>query len=289
MHQQPTNRVRLRTLACLALICLHVGAVGHAELHAPELSDAELAALPLVSVHITAVSPDLPGEVTVLIPRPANTITDDHLALLTEDCLVPVASAVTEPEEPLGLIVRLENAERCMSRAVVVFETIDGPALGTAAVVVARAPAPVLPHEIVSKILTVDRVLLPWEWGRGPAASVPLLHLTLTNVSTETVTITALLEEPAIREFAGALFTSTDGSYDGNWTSLEAGTEGFVPAELAPGTTVEYFLAVDAAGLLPSGSWAVTLRPAFEVEFSGEHYSLVLDQVSWYQTPRGSP
>lgn len=289
MHQPPTNRVSLSTLACLALICLHAGAVSHAELHAPQLSDAELAALPLVSVHITAVSPDSPGEATVLIPRPANTITNDHLALLTEHCLVPVASASTEPEEPLGLSVRLENAERCMSRAVVVFETIDGPALGTAAVVVARAQAPVLPIEIVSKGLTIDRVVLPWEWGRGPGASVPLLHLTLTNVSTETLTIAALLEEHAIRELAGILFTSTDGSYNGTWASLEAGAEGFVPAELAPGAAVEYFLAVDAAGLLPSGSWAVTLRPAFEVELGGERYSLVLDQVSWYQTPHGSP
>lgn len=291
MHQPLThNRGRIGTLACLALVWMQVSTVTNAQLHAPQLSDAELAALPLVGVHITTVPPDSPGEATVLLPRPVNTISENHLALLTEDCLVPVGSAVAEPEAPLGLIVRLDNAERCMSRAVVVFETTDGQALGTAAVVVVRAQAPTLPHEMVSTGLTLDRIVLPWELaGRDPVASVSLLHLTLTNVSSETLTISQLLEEQAIREFAGVLFTSTDGAFDGTWASLQAGTEGFLPAELTPGAAVEYFLAIDVAGLLPSGSWAVTVRPAFEVELAGERYSLVLDQVTWFATPHTSP
>ncbi len=284
------DQIRRHPVRLLMLFCLIVLAAAQAQLEAPRLTDEELAALPLVGVHVTAVGHDSPGEVTILLPRPIGTDSDDHLALLSDDCLVPVASAEVGADEPLGLQVRLQGTDRCATRAVVVFDTADGPALAAAAVVVSRTQAPPLPVGLVSASLGVDRIDLPPDpQGAHLFAPASLLRLKLTNLGAQPLSITKLFDEQALTELAGALFTPAAGSFDGTWGSLQTGTAGFAPTELAPGAEIEYFLALGSNRLLATGSWAVTIRPAFEVDVAGTRYSLILDQVSIVATPPISP
>lgn len=284
------DQIRRHPVRLLALFCLVQLAAAQAQLEAPRLTDEELAALPLVGVHVTAAGHDSPGEVTVLLPRPIGTDSDNHLALLLDDCLVPVGSAEVIAGEPLGLVVRLQDPDRCATRAVVLFDTVDGPALAAAAVVVSRTQAPPLPVGLISASLGVDRIDLPPDpQGTHLFAPATLLRLKLTNIGAQPLEVAGLVEEQALTELAGALFTPAAGSFDGTWGSLQTGTVGFAPAELVPGAEIEYFLALGSNRVLATGSWAVTIRPAFEVDVAGTRYSLILDQVSIFATPPTSP
>lgn len=282
--------LRAAAVRLLAATCLSLALAAQAQLEAPRLTDEELAALPLVSVHVTSLAPDAAGEVTILLPRPAGVVSADHLALLLDECLVPTGTAEAGPEEPLGLVARLHGADRCATTAVVVFDAAEGQVLAAGAVVVSRASAPALPDGLVLATLGVDRIGVPAAAaGADPLGAASVLHLTLTNLGEESLFIDRLLEEDALAELAGALFTPGPDAYDGSWASLLAGAQGFAAADLAPGAKVEYLLVIDASRRRPTGSWAVTVRPAFEVLLAGERYSLVLDQASIVVTPTPTP
>ncbi len=283
--------LRAATRRLLAATCLSFAFAAQAQSESPRLTAEELAALPLVSVHVTSIAPDAPGEVTILLPRPAGLVSADHLALLLDECLVPTGgTAEAGPEEPLGLVVHLRGADRCATTAVLAFDTADGQVLAAGAVVVSRARAPALPDGLVLATLGVDRIGVPAAAaGADPLGTASVLHLTLTNLGEERLVVDRLLEEDALAELAGALFTPGPGAYDGTWSSLLAGAQGFAAADLAPGEKVEYLLVIDPSRRLATGSWAVTVRPAFEVLLAGERHSLVLDQASIVVTPPPTP
>lgn len=277
-------------ISLLTLACLSLPALAHAQLEVPRLSDEELAALPLVGVHVTVIAPAASPEVTILLPRPADVIGSDHLALLLDECLVPTGLAEVDAEDPLGLVVSLQDEDRCATTAVVVFDAAAGQALATAAVVVRQATAPPLPDGLALATLSVDRMgVPPATSGADALATATVLRLTLTNTGHEELAIDELLEEQALVELAGPVFTPAPDAYDGTWASLQSGVVGFSPAALAPGAKVEYVLVLGASGRLATGSWAVTVGPGFEVVLAGERYSLVLDQASIVRTLTPTP
>lgn len=283
--RRPAARRTLLAAGCLAVL----GATSAQRLEVPALTAAEVAALPLAGVHVATLSADDAGPVSVLVPRPVGVADDDaaggRLTVAVDDCLEPAGSQTTQPGEPLMLTVNLV-ADACETTLVTAFAAASRPALAAVAVALDRSTLPPLEPGVVLSALSLDRVSLPpAEDGAFSEDSAPLLHLRLTNAGAAPLRIDALLLADAYAAVAGRLFTLAQGGFDGSWTSLEAGEDGFHAVELAPGEAVEYALAVGVGTRLATGSWAVTLRPAFAVLVAGERRLLALEQASLVATP----
>lgn len=286
---RPLARRALLAASGLALF----GAAAAQRLEIPALTAAEIAALPLVGVHIATLSAGDADVVSVLVPLPAGDLADadasdgGRLTLALDDCLEPDGYQPSPPGEPLAVAARL-LADACRTTLIAEFAGPSEPALAAVAVALGRSALPPLAPGVVIGQLSVDRVSLPPAAGSATAADgAPLLRLRLTNAGTAPLRVDALLLSDAYSGIAGRLFTLAPDSFDGRLASLEASAEGFQPADLDPGAAVEYALAVGVGTRLTTGSWAVTLRPAFAVTLAGKSYLLALEAASLIASPSG--
>lgn len=275
----------LAQCVALALFSVMSAAPAQAPLARPALTGAEIRHLPLVGTHVAALRADDPPDVTILVPRPAVPDSSDYLALVLDDCLELTGLTDAGLDGALEMGARLVGAQRCATTIVVSFVYGAERFNAAVAVVVSRVAAPSPPPGLAHTV-SVDLVSLPLELaGPDPFASPSILHVRLTNLGNESARIDSLVEERALSELVAWVFTPREGGFDGSWRSLAEGSEAFVPAELAPGSAAEYVIVLAPPGKLTSGSWAATVRPAFEVVYGGENYALVTEKVSVVRSP----
>lgn len=106
-----------------------------------------------------------------------------------------------------------------------------------------------------------------------------LVTLSLTNRTSQPVTIRGLVDEEAFTALVGLVY-QYDEDFDGTLTGLERVGHEVASATLEPGAGTRIALVLDPEARLPDGSAVLTVQPALLIDIGGATYSLRFERLS---------